>query len=488
MDRIEEPILGDDYRPGRVRMLAVSAAVAGFLFGFDSSVINGAVSAISDHFGLSDGASGLAVASALLGCAFGAYLAGSLADRWGRTRIMFWAAVLFLVSSVGSAFAFALWDFVAWRLVGGMGIGTASVIAPAYISEIAPKDNRGRLGSLQQLAITIGIFAALLSDQLFADFAGGASEVVLGLPAWRWMFLVGVVPALVYGFIALTLPESPRFLITQGRTEEARSVLGSLVPHAMVEVCVREIEDGIRSAATEKGSLRGPRFGLQPIVWVGIILFAFQQFVGINVIFYYSTTLWQAVGFEESDSFLISTLTSVLNVAVTFIAIGLVDRVGRKPLLVAGAAGMFVSLLMVAVSFSRASVVDGTPHLPHAWGIVALVFANLFVVAFGSTWGPVVVVLLSESFPNRVRGTALGLSFASNWTSNFVVTLTFPVLSAASLPMTYGLYCLVAFAATVFAVKQVRETKGMSLEEIASRPADGGHAPHERHATGTSPG
>ncbi len=467
-------------------MLAIAAAVAGFLFGFDSAVINGAVNAISDQFGLSEGASGLAVASALLGCAFGAYLAGRLADRWGRTRIMFWAAVLFLVSSVGSAFAFALWDFVLWRLVGGIGIGTASVIAPAYISEIAPKGNRGRLGSLQQLAITVGIFAALLCDQLFADTAGGASEVVLGLPAWRWMFLVGVIPSVVYGFIALTLPESPRFLITQGRTEEARSVLGGLVPRTMVDASVREIEDGIEYAVSEKGSVRGHRLGLQPIVWVGIILFAFQQFVGINVIFYYSTTLWQAVGFEESDSFLISTMTSVVNVLVTFIAIGLVDRIGRKPLLVTGAAGMFVSLLMVAISFSQATVVDGTPHLPHVWGVVALVFANLFVVAFGSTWGPVVVVLLSESFPNRIRGTALGISFASNWTSNFVVTLTFPVLSAGSLSMTYGLYCLVALAATVFAARYVRETKGLSLEEIASRPA-GDEAPREQQTPQTSP-
>jgi sugar porter (SP) family MFS transporter len=313
---------GDDRAfKGKVTAFAIAAAVGGFLFGFDSSVINGAVDAISKEFGLSAGASGFAVASALIGCAVGAYFAGRLADRWGRTRVMFWAAVLFLVSSIGSAFAFATWDLVIWRLIGGLGIGTASVIAPAYISEVAPKSIRGTLASFQQLAITVGIFAALLSDQLFAVTAGGASEVVLGLPAWRWMFLVGVIPSVVYGVLAIGLPESPRYLLALGRKDDAREVMEKIVPRDTVNTSLEEIQDGIDREATEKkGSIRGKRFGLQPIVWVGIILAVLQQFVGINVIFYYSTTLWQAVGFKEDQSFLISTITSVVNVAVTFIA------------------------------------------------------------------------------------------------------------------------------------------------------------------------
>ncbi|MFJ7287529.1 sugar porter family MFS transporter [Curtobacterium sp. NPDC098951] len=452
---------------GKVTLFAIAAAVGGFLFGFDSSVINGAVEAIKGEFGLSEAASGFAVASALIGCAFGAYFAGRLADRWGRTRVMFWAAVLFFVSSIGSAFAFATWDLVIWRLVGGLGIGTASVIAPAYISEVSPKAIRGRLASFQQLAITLGIFAALLSDQIFAVTAGGASEQVLGLAAWRWMFLVGVVPSVVYGILAITLPESPRFLLANGRTDDARAVMGKIVPRDTVNTSLEEIQDGIKKEASEKkGSIRGNRFGLQPIVWVGIILAVLQQFVGINVIFYYSTTLWQAVGFKEDQSFLISTITSVVNVAVTFIAIFTVDKLGRKPLLIAGSTGMFVSLLMVAIAFSQATIVDGEPNLPGAWGVIALIFANLFVVSFGATWGPLMWVLLGEMFPNRIRATALGVGSAANWIANFLVTITFPVLSGFNLTVTYGIYALFALLSLFFVIAKIPETKGRSLEEM----------------------
>ncbi|PZE57491.1 sugar porter family MFS transporter [Curtobacterium flaccumfaciens pv. flaccumfaciens] len=452
---------------GKVTLFAIAAAVGGFLFGFDSSVINGAVDAIKGEFNLSDAASGFAVASALIGCAFGAYFAGRLADRYGRTRIMFWAAVLFFVSSIGSAFAFATWDLVIWRLVGGLGIGTASVIAPAYISEVSPKAIRGRLASFQQLAITLGIFAALLSDQLFAVTAGSASAEVWGLAAWRWMFLVGVIPSVVYGVLAITLPESPRYLLTKGRADDARVVMGKIVPRDTVNTSLEEIQDGIKKEANEKkGSIRGNRFGLQPIVWVGIILAVLQQFVGINVIFYYSTTLWQAVGFKEEDSFLISTITSVVNVAVTFVAIFLVDKVGRKPLLVAGSAGMFVSLTMVAIAFSQATIVDGSPSLPGSWGVIALIFANLFVVSFGATWGPLMWVLLGEMFPNRIRATALGIGSAANWIANFIVTISFPVLSGFNLTVTYGIYALFALLSLFFVIAKIPETKGRSLEEM----------------------
>lgn len=460
---------------GKVTAFAIAAAVGGFLFGFDSSVINGAVSAINEQFGLSDAASGFAVASALIGCAFGAFFAGRFADRYGRTRIMLVAAILFFASSIGAAFAFATWDFVAWRLIGGLGIGTASVIAPAYISEVSPKAIRGRLASFQQLAITLGIFAALLSDQLFATVAGGASAEFLGISAWRWMFLVGVVPSVVYGILAIALPESPRYLAAQGRTDDARGVLEKIVPRDTVSTSLEEIQDGIdREAKEKKGTVRGNRFGLQPIVWVGVILAVLQQFVGINVIFYYSTTLWQAVGFQESDSFFISTITAVVNVVVTFVAILLVDKIGRKPLLLAGSGGMFVSLLMVAIAFSQATVdSSGDPHLPGAWGMIALVFANLFVVSFGATWGPLMWVLLGEMFPNRIRATALGIGSAANWVANFVVTITFPILSGFNLTVTYGIYALFALVSFFFVLGKIPETKGRSLEEMGISAEDG---------------
>jgi len=458
-------------RPGtnlKVIALAVAGAVGGFLFGFDSSVVNGAVDPIQTQFGLSESLTGFAVASALIGCAVGAYVAGRLADWKGRIPAMLVGAILFFVSAVGTGLAFNVWDLIAWRLVGGLGIGIASVIAPAYIAEISPKNLRGRLGSLQQLAITIGIFAALLSDTLFAGWAGGAGqELWLGLEAWRWMFLAGILPAVVYGLIALKLPESPRFLVLKGRDDEVRGIFARLWPNDDVERAIRDMRSGIENDAhgSKKGALRGNRFGLKPIVWVGIILSVFQQFVGINVIFYYSTTLWKSVGFEESDSLTISVATAVTNIAVTFVAIALVDRVGRRPILLFGSVGMTVALATMAISFSQSVQVDGEPSLPGAWGPIALVAANVFVVSFGASWGPVVWVLLGEIFPSRIRARALGVAAAAQWIANFAITVSFPPLASVSLVLTYGLYALFAGLSFAFVFRVVPETNGLSLEE-----------------------
>jgi sugar porter (SP) family MFS transporter len=452
----------------KVIALAVAGAVGGFLFGFDSSVVNGAVDAVQGQFDLSASLTGFAVASALLGCAVGAYVAGRIADRWGRIPAMIVGAVLFLASAVGCGFAFGVWDLVFWRLIGGLGIGIASVIAPAYIAEISPKHMRGRLASLQQLAITIGIFAALLSDALFANGAGGAGEAFwFGLEAWRWMFLAGALPAVVYGAIAFLLPESPRFLVLKERDDEVRSIFARLWPDDDVERAIRDMRSAIEADAlgSQKGALRGDRFGLKPIVWVGIILSIFQQFVGINVIFYYSTTLWKSVGFQESDSFTISVITSVTNIAVTFVAIALVDRVGRRPILLFGSAGMAVSLATMSLAFSQANIVDGAPSLPGAWGPIALVAANVFVVSFGASWGPVVWVLLGEIFPTRIRARALGIAAAAQWIANFLVTVSFPPLADFSLIFTYGMYAFFAALSFVFVFRVVPETNGLSLEE-----------------------
>jgi SP family sugar:H+ symporter-like MFS transporter len=456
----------------KVIALAAAGAIGGFLFGFDSSVVNGAVDAIQDDFSLTAAFTGFAVASALLGCAVGAYLAGRLADRLGRIPVMLIGAVLFLVSSIGSGLAFAAWDLTVWRLVGGLGIGIASVIAPAYISEIAPKAIRGSLASLQQLAITIGIFTALLSDAVLANVSGGANEVFfLGLDAWRWMFLVCAVPAIVYGLVALRLPESPRFLLMTDKKEKATKVLASITPANQLDKAVADIEAGIRedAANADKNSLRGKRFGLLPIVWVGIILSMLQQLVGINVIFYYSTTLWSSVGFKESDSLTISVITSVTNVAVTFVAIFLVDKVGRRPILLFGSVGMAVALGSMTLAFSQAQLVDGKPSLEGVWGVIALVGANLFVVAFGASWGPLVWVLLGEIFPTRIRGRALGVAAAAQWLTNFAVTMTFPIISQdVSLTLAYGLYAAFAVLSFFFVFFKIPETKGVALEETGS--------------------
>lgn len=453
----------------RATALSFAAAVGGFLFGFDSSVINGAVDAVQGEFKLGATLTGFSVAVALLGCAVGAWYAGKLADRWGRPRVMLTGAILFLVSAIGSGFAFSVWDLILWRVVGGLGIGIASVITPAYIAEISPSAIRGKLSSLQQLAITLGIFAALLSDTVLANTAGGASEASLfGLDAWRWMFLVGVIPAVVYGGLALRIPESPRFLVGKHRDDEAREVLSSVLGPIDVDAKITSIRDSIKEdSENDKASIRGPRFGLQPIVWVGIILAVFQQFVGINVIFYYSTTLWQSVGFNESDSFMVSVITATTNVAVTFIAIALVDKIGRRPLLLGGSAGMTVSLGAMALAFLQATGSGEDISLPGVWGPVALVAANLFVVSFGASWGPIMWVLLGEMFPNRIRGTALAIGAAANWLANFAVTVTFPPMADhLGLGVVYATYGTFAALSFVFVLFKVSETKQRELEDM----------------------
>lgn len=454
--------------------LAIAAAVGGFLFGFDSSVINGAVNAIEGQFSLDPAVTGIVVAIALLGCALGAWSGGRLADRWGRTRVMVLGAILFFVSSILSAIAFSALDLGLWRFMAGVGIGIASVIAPAYIAEIAPAAMRGRLGSLQQLAITVGIFAALLSDQILADSAGGAAnELWLGWEAWRWMFLVAVVPAAVYGVLALRIPESPRYLAANGRDDEARAVLTSVLgPDEDVDDRLVQIHRSIEIDETNaaQGSLRGSTLGLKPIVWVGILLSVFQQFVGINVIFYYSTTLWQAVGFDESRAFLVSTITAVTNVAVTFIAIALIDKVGRRPLLLIGSAGMTVSLGLMAIAFTQATGTGSDISLSGPWGVTALVCANAFVVFFGASWGPLVWVLLGEMFPNRIRAAALGVAAAMQWIANFAITMTFPpMLAAFGASVPYLMYAAFAALSFFFVLTKVPETKGMELEDMGEK-------------------
>ncbi|WP_344001903.1 sugar porter family MFS transporter [Microbacterium paludicola] len=452
----------------RVTGIAIAAALGGFLFGFDTAVINGGVDALAGELALSAALKGFAVSSALLGCALGAWFAGSLANRWGRVPVMLVAAVLFLVSAIGSGLAFGVVDLIVWRVIGGLGVGAASVIAPAYIAEVSPAQIRGRLGSLQQLAIVSGIFAALLSNALLAWLSGGAAEVLwLGLPAWRWMFMVAAIPAVVYGLMSLRLPESPRYLVLRGDYDKASQVLLDFTGAKDVNLKIQQIRDSLESEEKESlRDLRGSALGLRPIVWVGILLSVFQQFVGINVIFYYSTTLWRSVGFDESSALMTSVITSVINILATIVAILLVDRVGRRTLLLVGSSIMTVALGTMALAFSFAQVSGGEVELQAPWSLVALFSANLFVIGFGATWGPVVWVLLGEMFPNRVRASALAVAAAAQWIANFIVSTTFPVLSGVGLSFAYGLYALCAAGSLVFVWRKVRETKGVELEDM----------------------
>ena len=459
---------------GRISMIAATAAIGGFLFGFDTAVINGAVVPVQEYYRIGAVRLGFAVSLALLGAALGAVIAGRLADLMGRPRAMVVAAIAFLIQSFGVGLAFTIYDFTFWRIVGGVAVGAASVIAPTYIAEVAPARIRGRLGSLQQLAIVIGIFIALLIDFLIAALAGGASKPWLfGLPAWRWMFITEAIPAIVYLIGALRIPESPRYLVGINRAEEARRVLNDVVGPEHTDEKIAEIRHTMRTERRPSLSdLRGPAFGLLPIVWIGIALSVFQQFVGINVIFYYSSLLWQAVGFTEKQSLEITTITGLTNILTTFIAIGTIDRFGRKPLLLVGSVGMAVTLGLMAILFGTAPIVNGKPELHGAAGIAALLAANLYVVFFGLSWGPVVWVLLGEMFPNRIRAAALGVAAALQWVANFVVSTTFPSLANLGLAYAYGLYTLAAILSIVFVSAFVRETRGRELETMRESMAE----------------
>ncbi len=451
-----------------VSLISAVAATGGFLFGYDTAVINGTVGALERHFAADPGRLGFAVAAALLGSAVGALVAGRVADRSGRVTAMRLTALLFAVSSLGSGIAQTLWAFSAWRFLGGIAVGAASVIAPAYIAEVAPARIRGRLGSLQQLAIVVGIFLALAVNDLIAHTAGSPDAPFwFGVPAWRWMFWVEVLPSVVYGLGALFVPESPRHLVATGRAAEATAVL-ERTGEPDVSRRIREIQQTVgEDRPSRLTDLRAPRGLFLPIVWTGIGLSVFQQLVGINVIFYYSTALWQSVGFTEADSMRISSITGVINIVTTLIAIAFVDRFGRRPLLLAGSIGMTLTLGTMAWLFAQAPVdAGGSPVLAGGNGTAALVAANLYVFAFGFSWGPIVWVLLGEMFNNRIRGAALALSAASQWVANWLVTLTFPGLSKLGLGWAYGLYTAAAAVSFVFVTRLVRETKGRSLEEM----------------------
>ena len=460
----------NNYNVGHVIMVTLSAAIGGFLFGFDSSVINGANVALKGYFNCNDMQLGLAVSLALIGAAVGAYFAGRLADKFGRVRCMIAASILFFVSAIGSGLPFTIYDFIAWRVIGGVGIGVASIIAPIYIAETSPAHLRGRLGSMQQFAIVIGIFVALLSNYIIVRISGSASNLIMGVHAWKVMFWVEAVPALIYGIAAWQLPESPRYLVSKGQMKEAKSVL-SLLSRSNIEEKAKEIQDSFKNKKQAKLSdllekVAGKK-RIAPIVWAGLGLAVLQQFVGINVIFYYGSMLWQSVGFGESDAFFTSMISSAINLTMTIAAILLIDKIGRKPLLLIGSAGMTVTLGILACCFLFGS--DASGNLTGNSGIFALLAANFYVAFFAATWGPVMWVMLGEMFNNRIRAVAIAICGLAQWGANFLVSWSFPVLvgkDGIGIGPTYLIYTTFAAISFVIVAKLVNETKGKKLEAM----------------------
>ncbi len=451
----------------KVAFIAAAAAMGGFLFGYDSAVINGAVVGIQDHFDVSSSETGTVVAVALLGSAAGALVAGRLADRVGRIRVMQIAAALFTVSAIGSSVPPNVWVLAGWRVLAGIAIGLASVIGPTYIAEIAPAANRGALASFQQMGIVLGITASQLVNWLIALGADGKSQNPLGpLEAWQWMLMAAAVPAIVYFTLASLIPESPRWLITKDRLEQARGIVADLEGDN-VEARIAEIQHSITT--DQKPRLRDiydRRFLFLPIVWAGIGIAVFQQLVGINVIFYYSSILWQSVGIDQSSSLLISLSTSVVNIIGTVIAITLIDRVGRKPLALVGSVGMAISLAVASWAFSFKTGSGDDISIPHAQGLTALIAAHTFVFFFAVSWGVVLWVMIGEMFPYKARAMAISVATAFNWVANWAVTETFPRLSDWNLSATYLIYAIFAALSFVFVAVFVKETKGRELSDM----------------------
>lgn len=459
------------YNLARVIFLSATAALGGFLFGFDSGVINGTVDALALAFDSDSATTGFNVASVLLGSMVGAFFAGTWADKYGRKPIMILTALLFIASAWGSGIASASIPFIIARVVGGIAMGAASVLAPAYISEIAPHQIRGRLATLQQLMIVIGLFMAFMSNYWLAGLSGGASiELWLGFDTWRWMFWMEIIPAGIFLVSLMMIPESPRYLVAAGKSDDAYHVLHDISPlqdtKAKIEEIKKTLVEGVKPRLKDVIDIATSK--MHPIVWIGIGLAILQQLTGINVIFYYGATLWQAAGFTEADALLQNVISGSVNIFFTFVAIALIDKVGRKPLLLVGSLGQAVMLGVMAIIFSNAGTdAAGDIMLEGNNGLYALLAANAYIAFFAFSWGPVMWVMLGEMFPNHFRGAALAICGMAQWGANFTITMTFPIfLATLGLGFSYGLYAFFGLVAYIFVKKYVIETKGKSLEEM----------------------
>jgi SP family sugar:H+ symporter-like MFS transporter len=467
----EKPMTTETNNFRFVILISVVATIGGFLFGFDSGVINGTVDGLKTAFDSNSIGTGFNVASMLLGCAVGAFFAGTLADKLGRRTILIVASLFFTLSAWGSGVAEGSVEFVIYRVIGGLAVGAASVLAPAYISEVAPARYRGRLSSIQQIAIISGLFSAFLSNYVIARWAGSSTEqFAWGYEAWRWMFWLELIPAITFFFALLLIPESPRFLAASRKKDRALAVLTRLMGDDEARTKLAEIDASLASDhhRPRLKDIVDHRYGVRPIVWVGIGLATFQQLVGINVVFYYGAVLWQSAGFSESDALLINVISGAVSIGACLVATFLIDRIGRKPLLMTGSIGMAITLSTLAIVFANALVQEGgNLDLTGSAGPIALVAANLYVIFFNMSWGPVMWVMLGEMFPNQIRGSGLAVSGLAQWGSNFAITMTFPILLAGiGLGGAYGLYAAFAVISIVFIAKFVYETKGIELENM----------------------
>ena len=438
---------------GPLLLVALVAGFGGFLFGYDTAVINGANQYLKLHFALDPLREGMAGASAILGCIPGAMAAGFLSDRFGRRKVLFVCAVLYAISGVLSAVPRTFSEFLVARFISGLGIGASSMICPVYIAEMAPKEWRGRLGSLFQLGIVTGIFLTLFIN---ARIQGLGNEAWNAASGWRWMLGAEVVPAMLLFAVLFFVPESPRWLLQAGRDAEALVILENIggPAHAKSEA------DGVREVlGQEEGrfiELFHARFR-RPLI-IAVLLMAFSQFSGINAIMYYSTKIFTTAGVGVQDSFTASAVVGLVNLLFTFIAIALVDKAGRRPLLLVGLAAQVLALGAVGWMF-RAGI--------HGIALLAAIVA--FIAAFAMALGPIPWILCSEIFPTRVRGRAMSLATFTIWSSCYIVAQTFPMLNDSphiGPALTFWVYAAFSLLGLFFVAKMVPETRNRSLEEI----------------------
>ena len=452
------------YNMAFIWLICIAAAMGGLLFGYDWVVIGGAKPFFERYFHLTSAAQkGWANSCALIGCLVGAMVAGALSDKFGRKRLLIFSAALFVVTSLGNALASSFGVFVAWRMLGGVAIGLASNLSPMYIAEISPAEARGRLVAINQLTIVIGILAAqFINWWLVRDLPAGVSDEFIrtswyGQTGWRWMFALTAVPSLLFFVSMFFVPESPRWLVKNGASDRARGVLTRVGGEAYAEAEVRNVQ------ATLAGEeIRHVRFAdlLEPrmrrVLVLGVVLAVFQQWCGINVIFNYAEEIFRAAGYDISDVLKNIAWTGSVNLAFTFVALGVVDRGGRRPLMLLGSAGLAV--IYTAMGLCYHGGVKGLPML-------LLVLAA--IGCYGMSLAPVTWVVISEIFPNRIRGAAMSVAVTSLWIACFILTYTFPILNAGlGSAGTFWLYAAICVVGFVFILLKLPETKGKSLEEI----------------------
>lgn len=429
-------------------LVCLVGAAGGFLFGFDTSVISGVIQYISGPrvFNLDKIAEGWTVSSILVGCMIGSVIAGPASSQFGRKKMLIATALVFLVSSLGCALTDNYSVFVIYRIIAGIAVGSASMLAPIYIAELSPPKHRGKLVSLNLLAIFLGQSSAFYSNYLLRDF-GGADN-------WRWMLAVMAVPSSLLFLFLLFVPESPRWLIGKDQTEAAMGILARINGE---EGAARELDEIKRTLQAAKGKITELfRPGMMKLLIVGTLLAIFQQVTGINVVMYYAPSIFKSAGFGTNSALLQTALMGLVNLTFAVVSMFFVDKMGRKPLMVIGSIVMSIAMALLAFVF-----ISG-----HARGYFVLVCIMVYLAAFGFSLGPVVWVLIAEIFPNRLRSYAVAIATLMLWAADFIVSLTFPFLLSNLKGYSFVIYGVMCLLCLAFVLKYLEETKGKTLEEI----------------------